>query len=48
MAIPCVGGMAVQLITFLLAPCLYCMVMEWRLSRETELAGASGVDASSG
>lgn len=30
MAIPSVGGMAVQLITFLLAPCLYCMVQEWQ------------------
>jgi copper/silver efflux system protein len=30
MAIPSVGGMAVQVITFLLAPCLYCMVQEWQ------------------
>lgn len=30
MAIPSVGGMAVQLITFLTAPCLYCLVMEWK------------------
>lgn len=30
MAIPSVGGMAVQLITFLLAPCLYCLVKEWQ------------------
>ncbi|MFO0842301.1 MAG: efflux RND transporter permease subunit [Gemmataceae bacterium] len=31
MAIPSVGGMAVQLLAFLLAPCLYCLVMEWKL-----------------
>jgi Cu(I)/Ag(I) efflux system membrane protein CusA/SilA len=30
MAIPSVGGMAVQLITFLVAPCLYCLVKEWQ------------------
>lgn len=30
MAIPSVGGMGVQLITFLLAPCLYCLVKEWQ------------------
>jgi Cu(I)/Ag(I) efflux system membrane protein CusA/SilA len=33
MAIPSVGGMAVQVITFLLAPCLYCMVKEWQVKR---------------
>jgi Cu(I)/Ag(I) efflux system membrane protein CusA/SilA len=33
MAIPCIGGMAVQLITFLLAPCLYCLVKEWQVRR---------------
>ncbi|MBI3411664.1 MAG: efflux RND transporter permease subunit [Planctomycetes bacterium] len=33
MAIPSVGGMGVQLIAFLLAPCLYCMVKEWQLRR---------------
>jgi len=31
MAIPSVGGMAVQLIVFLLAPCLYYLVKEWQL-----------------
>ncbi|MBL8827779.1 MAG: efflux RND transporter permease subunit, partial [Planctomycetaceae bacterium] len=30
MAIPCVGGMAVQLITLFVAPCLYCLVKEWQ------------------
>ncbi len=33
MAIPSVGGMAVQLIAFLLAPCLYCLVKEWQFRR---------------
>lgn len=33
MAIPMVGGMAVQIITFLLAPCLYSMVMERKARR---------------
>ena len=33
MAIPSLGGMAVQIITFLTAPCLYCLVMEWKLRR---------------
>jgi copper/silver efflux system protein len=40
MAIPSVGGMAVQLITFLTAPCLYCLVMEWQLRRDPR--GAAG------
>jgi Cu(I)/Ag(I) efflux system membrane protein CusA/SilA len=34
MAIPSVGGMAVQLIAFLLTPCLYCLVKEWQLERQ--------------
>lgn len=33
MAIPSVGGMAVQIVTFLAAPCLYCLVMEWQFHR---------------
>jgi copper/silver efflux system protein len=33
MAIPSVGGMAVQLITFLTAPCLYCLIMEWHVRK---------------
>jgi Cu(I)/Ag(I) efflux system membrane protein CusA/SilA len=33
MAIPSVGGMAIQLITVFVAPCLYCMAMEWKLPR---------------
>jgi Cu/Ag efflux pump CusA len=30
MAIPSVGGMAIQLITLFIAPCLYCWVREAR------------------
>ena len=33
MAIPSVGGMTVQLITLFIAPCIYCLVMEWQLER---------------
>jgi copper/silver efflux system protein len=33
MAIPSVGGMALQLVTLFIAPCLYCLVMERRLRR---------------
>ena len=33
MAIPSVGGMALQLITLFIAPCLYCLAMERRLGR---------------
>lgn len=33
MAIPSVGGMAVQLITIFVPPCLYCAVMEWKLRK---------------
>jgi len=36
MAIPSVGGMAVQLITFLVAPCIYCLVMEWQFKRRPQ------------
>jgi Cu(I)/Ag(I) efflux system membrane protein CusA/SilA len=39
MAIPSVGGMAVQLITFLLAPCLYCMVQEWLFRQKANSSG---------
>ena len=35
MAIPSVGGMAVQLITFLVAPCLYCLVKEVQFKRQS-------------
>jgi copper/silver efflux system protein len=33
MAIPSVGGMAIQLITIFVAPCLYCLVKEWQFKR---------------
>lgn len=42
MAIPSVGGMAVQLITFLTAPALYCLVMEWKLRRRPNTGGSAG------
>lgn len=35
MAIPSIGGMAVQLITFLVAPCLYCLVKELQLKGQS-------------
>lgn len=41
MAIPSVGGMGVQLITFLLAPCLYCLVIEWQFQRRLQLPAAT-------
>jgi Cu(I)/Ag(I) efflux system membrane protein CusA/SilA len=34
MAIPSIGGMAVQVITFLVAPCIYCLVIEWKFHRQ--------------
>ena len=33
MAIPSVGGMAIQLLTLFIAPCLYCAVQEWHFRR---------------
>lgn len=38
MAIPSIGGMAVQLITLFIAPCVYCLVMEWKLRRQPQLS----------
>ncbi len=35
MAIPSVGGMAVQLITLFIAPCIYCLVKEWQFKRQS-------------
>ncbi len=43
MAIPSVGGMAVQLITLFVTPCVYCAVEEWKLKRKLRAAAASGV-----
>lgn len=36
MAIPSVGGMAVQVITFLVAPCIYCLAMEWQFKQQKD------------
>jgi len=33
MAIPSVGGMAIQLITLFIVPCIYCLVEEWKFRR---------------
>ena len=33
MAIPSVGGMAINLITLFIAPCVYCWVQEWKFHR---------------
>jgi Cu(I)/Ag(I) efflux system membrane protein CusA/SilA len=33
MAIPSVGGMTVQIITLFIAPCLFCLAMEWEFKR---------------
>ena len=41
MAVPSVGGMGVQLITFLLAPCIYCMFKEWQFRRVSPSAPQS-------
>ncbi len=38
MAIPSVGGMAIQLITIFVAPCLYCLVKEWQYHRMQQVA----------
>jgi Cu(I)/Ag(I) efflux system membrane protein CusA/SilA len=34
MALPSVGGMAIQLITLFIVPCVYCLVEEWKLKRK--------------
>ena len=34
MAVPSVGGMAVQVITLFIAPCLYCLVKEWQFKHQ--------------
>ena len=38
MAIPSVGGMAVQLITLFIVPCVYCLVEEFKLKRRLKTA----------
>jgi Cu(I)/Ag(I) efflux system membrane protein CusA/SilA len=45
MALPSVGGMAVQLITLFVAPCLYCAVMERRLRRASAAAAVPSATA---
>ena len=37
MAIPSIGGMAVQVITFLIAPCIYCLVMELKFKHHLKM-----------
>lgn len=50
MAVPIVGGMAVNLLTVFIAPCIHCWVMERRVGRgETESAAdAAGPVPASG
>ena len=44
MAIPSVGGMAIQLITLFVAPCLYCLVKEWQFQCQSRrLRGRAGI-----
>jgi Cu(I)/Ag(I) efflux system membrane protein CusA/SilA len=45
MAVPMVGGMAVQLVTFLLAPCLYSLFREREVRRRAALAPEPEVTA---
>jgi Cu(I)/Ag(I) efflux system membrane protein CusA/SilA len=42
MAIPSIGGMAVQLITMFVAPCLYCAVKERQVPTEVQAATPGG------
>ena len=39
MAIPCFGGMAVELVTMFVVPVLYCAIKELRLGRQTARTG---------
>jgi hypothetical protein len=43
MAIPSVGGMALQLITLFIAPCIYCWVKEWQLKRRLRRSNSEAV-----
>lgn len=47
MAIPSVGGMVVQVITFLVAPCIYCLVMEWQFKRRLKALSSESTSATS-
>jgi Cu(I)/Ag(I) efflux system membrane protein CusA/SilA len=42
MAVPSVGGMAIQLITLFVVPCVYCQVEEWKLKRRLAAPHAVG------
>lgn len=41
MAIPSIGGMAVQLVTLFVTPCVYCAVEEWKLRKRVANAASS-------
>lgn len=43
MAIPSVGGMAVQLITLFIVPCMFCAVEEWKWKRAQGKAATNAV-----
>ncbi|HTN00563.1 MAG TPA: efflux RND transporter permease subunit, partial [Planctomycetaceae bacterium] len=45
MAIPSVGGMGVQLVTFLIAPCIYCLVKEAQFRRDSFIAAKTATDS---
>jgi Cu(I)/Ag(I) efflux system membrane protein CusA/SilA len=47
MAIPSIGGMTVQVITLFIAPCLFCLVMEWEFKRGRWNGENQGEDESS-
>lgn len=48
MAVPSVGGMAVQVVAFLAAPCLYCLVMEWKFRRKLSTSDEMAIEAVDG
>lgn len=41
MAIPAVGGMAIQLITLFIAPCLYSLIQEWKFKHRANSSAES-------
>ena len=48
MAIPSVGGMTVQIITLFIAPCLFCLAMEWEFRRGRGVDQHEGASTGSG
>jgi Cu(I)/Ag(I) efflux system membrane protein CusA/SilA len=44
MALPCIGGMLVDLVTLFSVPCLYCLLWEWRLPRSPQVADSAAPD----